>query len=124
MAMKNSLVTFGFTDIEIQDLEMADLVSLAKEKGLTNMEIENLKSYRRLLKVRIYGKDFRRRERIYLERLREEKILWEKEAVIIKQEIEWYQNQILVLEVVELVEAMEWNDVVELTPITPQPHFM
>ena len=57
MAMKNSLVTFGFTDIEIQDLEMADLVSLAKEKGLTNMEIENLKSYRRLLKVRIYGKD-------------------------------------------------------------------
>ena len=40
MAMKNSLVTFGFTDIEIQDLEMADLVSLAKEKGLTNMEID------------------------------------------------------------------------------------
>ena len=124
MSMKNSLETYGFTETEIQDLEMFNFISLAKEKGLTEMEIESLKNYRRLLKVRSYGKDFRKRERIYLERLREEKRLWEREVTMLKQEIEWYRDENSVLEVIELLDVMESNEVVEPNPIFSQPYFM
>ena len=124
MSMKNSLETYGFTETEIQDLEMFNFISLAKEKGLTEMEIEGLKNYRRLLKVRSYGKDFRKRERIYLQRLREEKRLWEREVTMLKQEIEWYRDENSVLEVIELLDVMESNEVVEPNPIFSQPYFM
>ena len=123
MSIKNSLETFGFTETQIQDLEITDMVSLAKEKGLKERQIEGLKNYRRLLKVRSYGKDFRKRERIYLERLREEKILWEREVAMLKQEIEWYQDQNLVLEVIELLEVMETNEVAEPNSFFSQPYF-
>ena len=123
MSIKNSLETFGFTETQIQDLEITDMVSLAKEKGLKERQIEGLKNYRRLLKVRSYGKDFRKRERIYLERLREEKILWEREVAMLKQEIEWYRDQNLVLEVIELLEVMETNEVAEPNSFFSQPYF-
>ena len=116
MPKRFSIDTFGISETEIRELEMPDLVSLAKKRGLKEIEIEALKNYRRLLKVRTYGKDFRKRERFYMDRLREEKRVWEREAALLRQEIEWYKEQNSVLESIELLDAIQSNEHVLTTP--------
>ena len=121
MPKRFNIHTFGISETEIRELEMPDLVSLAKERGLKEVEIEALKNYRRLLKVRTYGKDFRKRERLYLDRLREEKRVWEIEAALLRQEIEWYKDQSSVMEAIELLDIIQTS---EFNPHLMNPYFI
>ena len=98
MPKRLRLESFGFSEAEMVELEMHELLSLCREKGLTEENLEVIKNYRRLLKVRGYGKDFRRRERDHLDTLREEKQLWEAERQRLRAEIGWYKEQVSVLE--------------------------
>ena len=104
MPKRISIDTYGMREDELLMSNHSDFLQSARERGLTNCQINRLKAYRRLLKVREYGKEFRKREREELRRLREAKFFWQREADLVRQEIEWYKEQSSVLETLELFE--------------------
>ncbi|KAI6650965.1 hypothetical protein LOD99_5804 [Oopsacas minuta] len=104
MPKRISIDTYGLSEEEIMSQTHTEFLQTGRDRRLSREQIKKLKSYRRLLKVRNYGKDFRKRERDSITRLRQDKLIWERKTILLKEEIEWYQNQISIMETIEILE--------------------
>ena len=55
--------TFGLSEEEVCRLGNSELKAKILSKGLNDVQIRELKNYRRILRIRLYGKKFRTKER-------------------------------------------------------------
>ena len=92
MPRKITKDTHGLTEQDICTLGNADLKAKASILGLTEIQLEDIKKYRRLLKVRCYGKSFRTKERSEINQLKKRKDLLKQEQERLHQEIYFYQT--------------------------------
>ena len=104
MPKRISIETYGLTEEDVIKTTFPDFLQIVKVKRLSPKQIAKLKSYRRLLKVRDYGKEFRRRAKNSISRMKDDKIGLELEATRLRKEIEWYENQNSILETLELLD--------------------
>ena len=104
MPKRISIDTFGLSEEDVINTTFPDFLQIVKARRLSATQIAKLKSYRRLLKVRDYGKDFRKREKSSISRMKVDKIGLELEVARLRKEIEWYENQNSILETLELLE--------------------
>ena len=116
--------TYGISELELTQMTNLEFAQLTKEKRFSPEQVAVLKNHRRLLKVRGYGKDFRRRERDHLDTLREEKQLWEAERQRLRAEIGWYKEQVSVLESIQLLDNVLQPQDTYFTPIYSHPYFL
>ena len=106
MPKRISIDTFGLSKEDVINTTFPDFLQIVKARKLSAKQIAKLKSYRRLLKVRDYGKDFRKRERRSISRMKEDKTGLELEVTRLRKEIEWYENENSILETLELLEQI------------------
>ena len=92
MPKKISKNTYGLTEEEVCQLGNSELKAKAHLRGLSEEQMRELKRYRRILRIRCYGKKFRTRERDDVNLLREQKERLVKEKGILEREVSHYKR--------------------------------
>ena len=91
MPKKISKNTYGLTEEEVCSLGNSELKAKAHQRGLSEEQMRDLKRYRRILRIRCYGKKFRMRERDDVNMLREEKERLVREKRRLEREVSTYK---------------------------------
>ena len=84
--------TYGFSEEEVCCLGNSELKAKIISKGLNDVQIKELKNYRRILRIRLYGKKFRTKERtdVKVLKIRKDLLLGDKKRL--EKEVNSYRQ--------------------------------
>ncbi|KAI6650963.1 hypothetical protein LOD99_5802 [Oopsacas minuta] len=92
MPRKITQNTYGLSEEEVCKLGNSELKAKAHSKGLNEDQMKELKSYRRLLRIRCYGKRFRTKERDEINTLKFQKEILMQEKIRLERELKSYRH--------------------------------
>eukprot|EP00800_Vazella_pourtalesii_P022369 TRINITY_DN8750_c0_g1_i1.p1 TRINITY_DN8750_c0_g1~~TRINITY_DN8750_c0_g1_i1.p1 ORF type:complete len:108 (+),score=8.87 TRINITY_DN8750_c0_g1_i1:118-441(+) len=84
--------TYGLSEEEVCRLGNSELKARILSKGLNEAQVRELKNYRRILRIRLYGKKFRTKERSDVKVLKIKKDYLLHEKKMLEREVTNYRQ--------------------------------